>query len=218
MQVELGSSNDHKNKSKNKTHSVRTVNFKSVPSRAFSVTATPAALRMSRFLLYPPSYTSWLPAYIVFWGVFNASCRRAFHEHRQKQKKLSHSSSDAADSKNFLSSHPEELSMSSSPEASVRRKRYLRSRNPTKKNSPIFAGPNKKQKHVLARAKASDPEVVNTDGDTWTFRQRHCDDGPADSQPWGIPRLALQAVAKPPPGTHTHANPPIKTLQHAQRA
>ena len=61
-------------------------------------------------------------------------------------------------------------------------------------------------------------EVVNTDGDNWTFRQRHCGDGPADSQPWGFPRLALQAVAKPSPSAHTYANPPIRTLQHAQRA
>ena len=61
-------------------------------------------------------------------------------------------------------------------------------------------------------------EVVNTDGDTWIFRQRHCDDGPADSQPWGFPRLALQAVAKPPPGAHIDANSPMKTLQQAQRA
>ena len=27
-----------------------------------------------------------------------------------------------------------------------------------------------------------------------------------------------QAVAKPPPGAHIHANPPIKPLQHVQRA
>ena len=29
-------------------------------------------------------------------------------------------------------------------------------------------------------------ERVKTDGDTLTFRQRHCYDGPADSQPWGF--------------------------------
>ena len=34
----------------------------------------------------------------------------------------------------------------------------------------------------------------------------------------GVFRLALQAVAKPPPSAHIHANPPIKPLQHAQRA
>ena len=57
----------------------------------------------------------------------------------------------------------------------------------------------------------------NTDGDTWTFRWRH-GDWPADSQPWNFPRLAFQAVAKPLPGAHSHANPPIKPLQHVQRA
>ena len=50
-----------------------------------------------------------------------------------------------------------------------------------------------------------------------SVRHRHCD-GPADSQPWGFQRLALQAAKKTPPGAHIHANPPIKTLQHAQPA
>ena len=61
-------------------------------------------------------------------------------------------------------------------------------------------------------------EIVNTAGDTWTFRQRHRDDGPEDSQPSGFSRLAFVAVAKPPPGAHIHANSPIKPIQHAQRA
>ena len=30
-------------------------------------------------------------------------------------------------------------------------------------------------------------------------------------------RLSRQAMAKPPPGEHSHANLPIKPLQHAQR-
>ena len=61
-------------------------------------------------------------------------------------------------------------------------------------------------------------ELVNTDGDTGTFWRSHCDDGPADSQPWGFSGLALQAVAKSPPGVHIRANPRMKTLQHTQRA
>ena len=61
-------------------------------------------------------------------------------------------------------------------------------------------------------------KVVNTDGDTWTFRKGHCDDGPADSQPWSFPRFALQAVVDPPPGMNIHDIPPMKTLQRAQRA
>ena len=33
-----------------------------------------------------------------------------------------------------------------------------------------------------------------------------------------FPRLAPQAGAKPPPGAYVHADPPVKPLQHAQRA
>ena len=61
------------------------------------------------------------------------------------------------------------------------------------------------------------PEVVNTDGDTWTFRQRHCDDGPADRHPWGFPRLALQAVAKPPPGAHIRKRSSIRNVRVVPR-
>ena len=61
-------------------------------------------------------------------------------------------------------------------------------------------------------------DVVETDGDARTFRERHRDDWPADSQSWGFPRLSLQAVAKPSPDIHVHADPPVKLLQHAQYA
>ena len=61
-------------------------------------------------------------------------------------------------------------------------------------------------------------EVVDTDGYARTFRERHGDDWPTDSQPRGFPRLALEAVAKPPPGANSHADPPVKPLQHAQCA
>ena len=45
-------------------------------------------------------------------------------------------------------------------------------------------------------------DVVDTDGDARTFRDRHGDDWPTDSQSRFFSRLALQAVAKPPPGAH----------------
>ena len=61
-------------------------------------------------------------------------------------------------------------------------------------------------------------EVVDTDGDVTTFRQRHGDDWPSDSQSLVFPCLALQAVAKPPPGGYVHANPPVKPLQYTRRA
>ena len=71
---------------------------------------------------------------------------------------------------------------------------------------------------VASRRDRKRAEVVDTDGDTRTFRERHGDDWPTDSQPRGFPRLALQAVAKPPPGANIHADPPVKPLQHAQSA
>ena len=61
-------------------------------------------------------------------------------------------------------------------------------------------------------------EVVDTDDDAGTFRERHGYDWPSDSQSWGFPHFALQAVAKPPPGAYVHADPPVKPFQHAQRA
>ena len=54
-------------------------------------------------------------------------------------------------------------------------------------------------------------EVVDADGNAGPFRQGHRNDGPADRQPRGFPRLTLQAVAKPPPGADVHNNPPVKT-------
>ena len=68
---------------------------------------------------------------------------------------------------------------------------------------------------VASRRDRKRAEVVNTDSDTRTFRERHGDDWPTDSQPRCFPRLALQTVAKPPPGADIHADPPIKPLQHA---
>ena len=53
---------------------------------------------------------------------------------------------------------------------------------------------------VASRRDRKRAEVVDTDGDTRTFREKHGDDWPTDSQPRGFTRLALQAVAKPPPG------------------
>ena len=55
---------------------------------------------------------------------------------------------------------------------------------------------------VVSRGDRKRAEEVDTDGDAKTFRERHGDDWPTDSQPWGFPRSALQAVAKPPPGAH----------------
>ena len=71
---------------------------------------------------------------------------------------------------------------------------------------------------VASRRDRERAEVVDTDGDARTFRERHGDDWPTDSQSRGFPRLALQAVAKPPPGAHVHVNPPVKPLQRAQGA
>ena len=67
---------------------------------------------------------------------------------------------------------------------------------------------------VASRRDRKGIEVVDTDGDTRTFRERHGDDWPTDSQPRCFARLAHQTVAKPPSGTNIHADPPIKPLQH----
>ena len=61
-------------------------------------------------------------------------------------------------------------------------------------------------------------EVIGIDGDARTFREKHGDDWPTDSQSRGFPRVANQAVAKPSPGAHVHADPPVKPLQHPQCA
>ena len=71
---------------------------------------------------------------------------------------------------------------------------------------------------VALRRDRKRAEVVETDGDARTFRERNGDDWPSDSQPWGFPRLALQAVTKPPSGAYVYADPPVKPFQHAQRA
>ena len=71
---------------------------------------------------------------------------------------------------------------------------------------------------VASRRDRKRAEVVDTDGDTRTFLERHGDDWPADSQPRGFPPLALQAVAEPPPGAKIHADTPVKPLQYAQCA
>ena len=68
---------------------------------------------------------------------------------------------------------------------------------------------------VASRRDRKRSEVVDTDGDARTFRQRHGDDWPSDSQSWGFSCLPFQAVAKPPPGAYVHADPPIKPFQHA---
>ena len=44
---------------------------------------------------------------------------------------------------------------------------------------------------VALRRDRKGAEVVDTDGDARTFRQRHGDDWPSDSQSWGFPCLAL---------------------------
>ena len=68
---------------------------------------------------------------------------------------------------------------------------------------------------VASRRDRKWAEVVDTDGDARTFRERHADDWPSDSQLWAFPRLSLQAS---PPGAYVHADPPVKPLQHAQCA
>ena len=67
---------------------------------------------------------------------------------------------------------------------------------------------------VTSRGARKRAEVV--DGNARTFRERHGDDWPTYSQPRGFPRLAHQAVAKPPSGVYMHADPPVKPFQHAQ--
>ena len=62
---------------------------------------------------------------------------------------------------------------------------------------------------VASRRDRKRVEVVYTDGDARTFRERHGDDWPTDSQSTAFPRLALEAVAKPPPGAHVHVDPPV---------
>ena len=71
---------------------------------------------------------------------------------------------------------------------------------------------------VASRRDRKRAKVVDIDGDTRTFRERRGDDWPTDNQPRSFPRLALQAVAKPPPGANVHADPSVKPLQHAQSA
>ena len=71
---------------------------------------------------------------------------------------------------------------------------------------------------VASRRDRKRAEVVDTDGDARTLRERHGHDWPMDSRPWEFPRLTLQAVAKPPPGAHVHADPPVKPLRDAQCA
>ena len=66
---------------------------------------------------------------------------------------------------------------------------------------------------VASRRDLKRAEVIDTDGDARTFRESDGDDGQTDSQPCGLPGLALQAVAKPPPSAHVHADPPVKPLQ-----
>ena len=61
-------------------------------------------------------------------------------------------------------------------------------------------------------------EVVGTDNDASTFRERHGHDWSTDRQPRGVPRLPLQAVATARSAAHTDADPPVKPLQHAQCA
>ena len=68
---------------------------------------------------------------------------------------------------------------------------------------------------VASRRDRKRAEVVDTDGDARTFRERHGDDWPSDRQPRGFPRLALQAMAKQPRGANIHADPPLKPLQRA---
>ena len=50
------------------------------------------------------------------------------------------------------------------------------------------------------------------------FGQGHRDDRPPYRQPRGFPCLALEAVAKPPPGADAHTNQPVKTFEHSQCA
>ena len=69
---------------------------------------------------------------------------------------------------------------------------------------------------VASRRDRKRAELVDTDGDARTFRERHGDDWPSYSQSWVLPRLALQAVTKPPPCAYVHADPPVKPLQHTQ--
>ena len=71
---------------------------------------------------------------------------------------------------------------------------------------------------VALRCDRKRAEVADTDGNARTFREKHGDDWPTDRQPRGFPRLALQALAKLPPGANRHADPPVKPLQHAQCA
>ena len=71
---------------------------------------------------------------------------------------------------------------------------------------------------VASRRDRKRAKVVDNDGDTRTFRERHGGDWPTDSQPRGFPRLAFQAVATPPPGAYIHAKLPAKPLHHAQCA
>ena len=60
-------------------------------------------------------------------------------------------------------------------------------------------------------------EVVDSDGDARTLRQRHGCDWPSDSHSWGFPCFALQAVAKPPSGAYVHADTRVKSLQNVRR-
>ena len=71
---------------------------------------------------------------------------------------------------------------------------------------------------VASRRDRKRAEVVDTDGDARTFRERYGDDWPSDNQSRFFLRLALQAVAKPSPGADVRAGPPVKPFQHAQRA
>ena len=65
---------------------------------------------------------------------------------------------------------------------------------------------------VASRRDRKRTEVVDTDGDTRAFRERHGVDWPTDSQPRGVPRVALQAVARPPPCVSIHTDPPVTPL------
>ena len=71
---------------------------------------------------------------------------------------------------------------------------------------------------VASRRDQKRAKVVDNDGDARTVRERHRGDWPPESQWWGFPCLALQAVAKPPPGAYAHTDPPVEPLERAQSA
>ena len=57
--------------------------------------------------------------------------------------------------------------------------------------------------------------VIDANGNARPFGEGHRDDMPPYRQPRGLPRLAVEAVAKPPSGADSHINPPVKPFEHS---